>query len=80
MINLKDKLSHLTFREACKLLGPEGGRLIREGGKYDVDIDGQRGWLGKKRSQPQEASYWARPLPLSARCFRKKKRRKKPFI
>jgi len=44
MINLKDKLSHLTFREACKLLGPEGGRLIREGGKYDVDIDGQVTW------------------------------------
>jgi SNF2 family DNA or RNA helicase len=44
MINLKDKLSHLTFREACKLLGPEGGRLIREGGKYDVDIAEQTTW------------------------------------
>lgn len=44
MINLKDKLSHLTFREACKLLGPEGGRLIREGGKYDVDIAEQVTW------------------------------------
>jgi len=44
MINLKDKLSHLTFREACKLLGPEGERLIREGGKYDVDITEQVTW------------------------------------
>jgi ERCC4-related helicase len=38
MINLKDKLSHLTFRQACKLLGPNGGQLIRSGGKYDIDI------------------------------------------
>jgi len=38
MINLKDKLSHLTFRQACKLLGPQGDRLIRSGGKYDIDI------------------------------------------
>ena len=38
MINLKDKLSHLTFRQACKLLGPKGGQLIRSGGKYDIDI------------------------------------------
>jgi hypothetical protein len=27
-ITLKDRLSHLTFREACKVLGPEGDRLI----------------------------------------------------
>ena len=41
MINLKDKLSHITFQQACKLLGPQGDRLIREGGKYDIDIDEQ---------------------------------------
>ena len=38
MINLKDKLSHLKFRQACKLLGPKGEQLIRSGGKYDIDI------------------------------------------
>ena len=38
MNNLKDKLSHLTYREACKLLGPEGEQLIRAGGKYDIEI------------------------------------------
>lgn len=38
MINLKDKLSHLTFRQACKLLGPLGDQLIMSGGKYDIDI------------------------------------------
>ena len=41
MIGLKDKLAHLTFREACKLLGPEGDRLIRDGGKYDIDMSEQ---------------------------------------
>ncbi len=41
MINLKDKLSHLTYTQACKLLGPEGERLIRKGGKYEIDITEQ---------------------------------------
>ena len=38
MITLKDKLSHLSYRQACKLLGPQGEALIKAGGKYDVDI------------------------------------------
>ena len=38
MINLNDKLSHFTFRQACKLLGPQGDQLIRAGGKYDINI------------------------------------------
>lgn len=41
MIRLKDKLSHLTYSQACKLLGPEGGRLIRTGGRYEIDISEQ---------------------------------------
>ena len=41
MIHLKDKLSHLSFRQACKLLGPEGEKLIRWGGKYDIDLTEQ---------------------------------------
>ncbi len=41
MSSLKDALSHLTFRKAGKLLGAEGERLIREGGRYDVDVDAQ---------------------------------------
>ena len=44
MINLKDKLSHLTYRQACKLLGLEGERLIRTGGKYEIDITEQVVW------------------------------------
>ena len=38
MINLKDKLSHLTYRQACKLLGVQGDKLLSLGGKYDIDI------------------------------------------
>lgn len=38
MINLKDKLSHLTYMQACKLLGTNGEKLIRQGGKYEIDL------------------------------------------
>ena len=44
MMNLRDRLSRLTYREACKLLGPEAERLIRQGGKYDIDIEEQVTW------------------------------------
>ena len=41
-LTLRDKLSRLTLREAAKLLGPEGERLIRLGGTFDiVDFPGQ---------------------------------------
>ncbi len=38
MITLKDKLSHLSYQEACKLLGTRGKDLIMQGGKYDIDV------------------------------------------
>ena len=42
MSSLKDVLSHLTFRKACKLLGPDqASGSIRAGGRYDIDIDAQ---------------------------------------
>ena len=40
-LTLKDRLSRLTYRQACKLLGPEGGALIRAGGRYEINIDEQ---------------------------------------
>ncbi|MGQ9646736.1 MAG: DEAD/DEAH box helicase [Thermodesulfobacteriota bacterium] len=43
-ITLKDRLSHLTYREARKWLGPEGDSLIKRGGKYSIDIDEQVTW------------------------------------
>jgi len=41
MINLKDKLSHLSFTQACKLLGPHGKTHLIQGGKWEIDIDEQ---------------------------------------
>ncbi|HQJ31352.1 MAG TPA: DEAD/DEAH box helicase [Syntrophales bacterium] len=41
MITLKDKLSHLTYRQACRYLGAEGERLIRQGGRFEIDIAAQ---------------------------------------
>ena len=38
MMTLKDKLSHLSYTQACKLLGPQGKQLILEGGKYEIDV------------------------------------------
>jgi superfamily II DNA or RNA helicase len=39
-ITLRDRLSRLTFKQACKLLGDEGKQAITEGGRYDdIDID-----------------------------------------
>ena len=38
MITLKDKLSHLSYTQACKLLGKQGKQLILEGGKYEIDL------------------------------------------
>jgi superfamily II DNA or RNA helicase len=38
---LRDRLSRLTFRQACKLLGPEGARLIRAGGRHEIVIEEQ---------------------------------------
>jgi len=36
-LNLKDRLSRLTYIQACKLLGPEGSQLIIQGGKFEID-------------------------------------------
>jgi len=38
MRTLRDKLSHLSFLQAAKLLGPQGRELIMEGGKFDIDL------------------------------------------
>jgi len=38
MTTLKDKLSHLSYLQACKLLGRNGNQLIVEGGKWDIDL------------------------------------------
>lgn len=40
-LTLHDKLSRLTFTQACKLLGPDGASLIRQGGTFDIDLDSE---------------------------------------
>lgn len=38
---LKDRLSHLNYLHACRLLGQQGKDLINRGGRFEIDIDGQ---------------------------------------
>ncbi len=40
-LTLKDRLSRLSFLQACKLLGPEGPRHLRAGGAFDIVIPEQ---------------------------------------
>ncbi len=37
-LTLRDRLSRLNYLQACKLLGPEGDKLIQQGSKFDIDI------------------------------------------
>ena len=41
MRTLKDKLSHLSFAQACRLLGPQGKELIMAGGRFEIDLYAQ---------------------------------------
>lgn len=38
-LTFHDRLSRLSFHQAAKLLGVNGSKLIREGGKIDVNLD-----------------------------------------
>ncbi|MEJ2038737.1 MAG: hypothetical protein P8X55_07360 [Desulfosarcinaceae bacterium] len=38
MVTLRDKLSHLSFTQACKLLGSQGKALIMRGGQWEIDL------------------------------------------
>jgi hypothetical protein len=40
-LTLRDRLSRLTFTQACKLLGNEGRQLIQRGGNWEIDIEEQ---------------------------------------
>src|SRR3990172_9838737 len=37
-LSFRDRLSRLSFEQACKLLGPKGQRLIQQGGKREIDL------------------------------------------
>ncbi len=36
-LTMRDRMSHLTFEGACKLLGPQGKRLLLEGGAFELE-------------------------------------------
>jgi hypothetical protein len=36
-LTMRDRMSHLTFEAACKLLGPHGKRLLLEGGVLEIE-------------------------------------------
>jgi hypothetical protein len=40
-LTLHDKLSRLTFDQACRLIGEDGKRLITAGAKYEIDLQRQ---------------------------------------
>ncbi|MHB8903065.1 MAG: SNF2-related protein, partial [Thermoguttaceae bacterium] len=46
MLTLRDRLSQLTYTEACKLLGPEGEKLIQQGSSYEPENIRQDVYVG----------------------------------
>ncbi len=40
-LTLADRLSHLSFAQACRLLGPRASELLREGGALEIRLDEQ---------------------------------------
>ena len=38
-LTLRDRLSRLSYVQACQLLGPSGAELIRQGANFDIDIE-----------------------------------------
>ena len=73
MLTLKDKLSRLNFRQACKLLGPEGEKRIIAGGKFELDItqatlDRDRFRLDLPEATVSVTLDAAKPRRLRAEC------------
>lgn len=50
-LTLKDRLSRLTFTQACKLLGHEGSKLIMQGGKFEINLIEENVYLDNKLFQ-----------------------------
>jgi hypothetical protein len=54
---MRDRLSHLSFDDACKLLGPDGKRLLIRGGGLELES------LDQLRIEDEEASLEWEPGP-----------------
>ena len=55
-LTLKDRLSRLSFRRACQLLGPQGEDWIRQGAKH---LDGLRSDGSPGRRLPGLLQLWS---------------------
>ncbi len=56
-LTLRDHLSHLTFMDACKIIGPDGRKLIQENANtWEIDLDSVRltGDLFSVKFPPEE--------------------------
>jgi len=49
-LTLADRLSRLSYRQACKLLGPQGEKLLLRGGKHEIDLDSELDLSGQSLS------------------------------
>jgi len=47
-LTLKDKLSRLTFTQACRLLAPDGKNIIMQGGRFDISSIDENVYLDNK--------------------------------
>jgi hypothetical protein len=63
-LTLHDKLSRLTFDQACRLIGEDGKRLIAAGAKFEIDLqrqvrlNNQRFELRLLDPQPAVVTIW----------------------
>ena len=59
-LTLKDRLSRLTFAQACKLLGPDGNKLIMQGGKFEITSIEENVYLGDDLFRLSVRGQWLR--------------------
>jgi len=77
-LTMRDRMSHLSFEAACKLLGPRGKRLLLEGGalemetpEEDLRVDDREAVVVWDKSDPARRATARLVLdPLSDSCLR----------
>ncbi|WP_425617270.1 DEAD/DEAH box helicase [Anatilimnocola sp. NA78] len=69
-LTFRDRLSQLNFLDACKLLGPEGKKLIQQGGKWDINPE-QQVYLGNDLFRVRFFETTKQGLPVVASITQK---------
>ncbi len=69
-LTFRDRLSQLNFLDACKLLGPDGKKLIQRGGKHTIDLQEQV-FLGHDLFRVRFPATTKQGLPLVASITQK---------